>query len=255
MSIFGDLERLLADLYPYRIPLTIGGLLAAAAVATLIVRRGWHRPVLTWADGNRLAAASAAVLFLAVTLPAGYYLVSPLWERTTLIEASPLDVAVPASSTAGPATDPTAAATTGPDTSGGASASATSPAGEPTVTPATPTAAPTDGGPQLVSRGAFSGADDFHFANGDALIIETAPGEFLLRFESFSIRNGPDLFVYLSSSPDAPSDDGIRLGELKATDGAFNYELPPGTDIGPLQYAMVWCDQFAVLFATAPLQG
>jgi len=32
MSIFGDLERLPAELYPYRIPLTIVGLAVAAAV-------------------------------------------------------------------------------------------------------------------------------------------------------------------------------------------------------------------------------
>jgi len=78
----------------------------------------------------------------------------------------------------------------------------------------------------LISLGEFDGANDFHFAEGQALIVETAPGEYVLRFEGVSIRNGPDFYVYLSSAPDAPNDDRARLGTLKATDGAFNYEIP-----------------------------
>ena len=108
-------------------------------------------------------------------------------------------------------------------------------------------------GPRLVSSGGFQGADSFHFAEGDALIVETAPDQFVLRFENFSIRNGPDLYVYLSADPQQPSQDAIRLGGLKATDGAFNYEIPAGTDISALTHAMVWCDRFAVLFANASL--
>jgi hypothetical protein len=241
MSIFGDLERVLADLYPYRVPLTLGGLAVAAAIATLIVRRGWHRPTLSWVDRNRLPSVVMAVVFLAVTLPTGYYLLSPLWERTTLVEASPLDSATVANLIDEASATPGAGA---PASSGDA-------------TPTSPDTAPAAAGdgPRLLTQGAFGGADSFHFAEGRALIVETEPGTFVLRFEDFSIRNGPDLFVYLSSDPDAPSEDGIRLGGLKATDGAFNYEIPPGTDVENLRYAMVWCDRFSVLFATAPLEG
>lgn len=243
MSIFGDLERLLADLYPYRIPLTIAGLVIAAAIGALIVRLGWHRPVLSWVTANRLPAGLAAVVFLAVAVPSGYYLLSPLWERTTLVEASPLD-----SATIAGLVNPTAEATSETATDADATSVAT-PSGA-----TTPEASSGDG-PQLISLGEFEGADDFHFAEGQALIVEIAPGEYVLRFEGFSIRNGPDLYVYLSSDPNAPSDDGVRLGTLKATDGAFNYEIPAGVDISGLNYAMVWCDRFAVLFATAPLEA
>lgn len=246
MSIFGDLERLLADLYPYRVPLTLGGLAVAAAIVLFVVRRGWHRPALSWIDGNRLPSAIVGVLFLAVVLPTGYYLLSPLWERTTLVEASPLD-----SATVANLIDDADSSSTPTAPSAGETASPNSPASEdPTATPAA-----AEDGPRLVSQGGLVGADDFHFAEGTALIVETEPGVFVLRFEDFSIRNGPDLFVYLSSDPDQPSADGIRLGELKATDGAFNYEIPAGTDVSALQYAMVWCDRFAVLFATAPLEA
>ncbi len=247
MSIFGDLERLLADLYPYRVPLTLGGLAVAGAVAFFVIRRGWHRPVFSWVEANRLPSAVAAVLFLAVTLPTGYYLLSPLWERTTLVEASPLD-----SATVATLLDDAGSATATPvPASGGASGDGTAPAGD--ASEATP--APVETGPRLVSTGELLGADAFHFAEGQALIVETEPDTFILRFEDFSIRNGPDLFVYLTSDPDEPSADAVRLGELKATDGAFNYEVPAGTDVSTLQYAMVWCDRFSVLFATALLEA
>ncbi|MDA0352552.1 MAG: DM13 domain-containing protein [Chloroflexi bacterium] len=261
MSVFGDLERTLADLYPYRVPLTLAGALLGAAAIALILRRGWHQPVWRWVDGNRLIAALTTVVVLAAVLPGGYYLLSPLWQRTTVIEASPLD-GVAATNLA---TDATAAATAASGAGAATAVATPQPAGtslaSPTAegtpataaTPATGTA--TAALPRLVGSGPFTGADDFHFANGQALIVETAPGQFVLRVEEFSIRNGPDLYVYLSSDPDQPSADAIQLGRLKATDGAFNYDVPLGIDISSLNYAMVWCDQFAVLFAHAPLES
>jgi hypothetical protein len=54
-----------------------------------------------------------------------------------------------------------------------------------------------------------------------------------------------------------PNGEGIsemlNLGELKATDGAFNYEIPSGIDVSKVKSAVVWCKQFAVLFAHAEL--
>ncbi len=105
----------------------------------------------------------------------------------------------------------------------------------------------------MIASGEFRGADDFHFGRGQALLIETAPDTYTLRFENFSVRNGPDLFVYLSLDPDGYSDDALELGRLKATDGAFNYEIPAGTDVLQFKSAIVWCKPFSVLFAVAPL--
>ena len=67
------------------------------------------------------------------------------------------------------------------------------------------------------------------------------------------MRNGPDLFVYLSTAPDGYSSDALELGELKGTKGAFNYEVPAGTDVSAYKSAVVWCKDFGVLFATALL--
>jgi hypothetical protein len=121
----------------------------------------------------------------------------------------------------------------------------------PTPTPEPPTATPFV--PYVARSGQFSGADDFHFGSGTALLIETAPGVFTLRFEEFSVRNGPDLHVYLSTAPDGLGDGSLDLGSLKATDGSFNYEIPPGVDVSVYSSVLVWCEPFAVLFAIAPL--
>jgi hypothetical protein len=109
--------------------------------------------------------------------------------------------------------------------------------------------------PMAVASGTFVGADDFHFGRGDALIIETEPGKYVLRFENFSVRNGPDLYVYLSTDAAGESiDEALNLGGLKATDGAFNYEIPASVDVSQVKSAVVWCRQFSTLFTHAELQ-
>lgn len=244
MPLLGDLERLLADLYPYRVPLTGFGLLVLMLIGWFAVRRGWHVAGWSWTRAHRIVAPVVGVVVLAVVVVSGEYLLSPLWERSTLDEASPVmaeATAAAATPTANPTATPTATA------SGTPNAVATS--------EATPASSGDAFAARVVSEGEVSGADEFHFGEGRAVIIEVAPDEYILRFEEFSVRNGPDLFVYLSSEAGAPSGDAVKLGELKATDGAFNYEIPAGVDVASLGYAMIWCDQFAVLFATAPLGG
>jgi hypothetical protein len=233
MTVFGDLERFLSeDLYPYRVPITVGLVLAAVAAAALAYRLGWH--IVAWR--HRLLTGALAVVILAVAIPAGDYLLSPLWERSHLEEESPLVAAM----------DDMSPGSDGP-------AVVASPSPMIAVDTATPEPSPSPAfEPRVTHRGEFHGADDFHFGRGAALLIETAPGVYTLRFEEFSVRNGPDLYVYLSTSAEGYGDGSLELGTLKATDGAFNYELPPGTDVTRFESAVVWCKQFGVLFATAP---
>jgi Electron transfer DM13 len=214
MSIFGDIERLAADLYPYRVPISLGALLVLAAIVAVGYRRGWHR---TLARHKRATVAAVAVA-LFVLVPVGLYTLSPLWTRTELNEVSPLEAAA----------------------AGGAATPAPAAAGGSFV-------------PRVAYSGEFRGADDLHFGRGQAQLIETAPGTYTLRFERFSVLNGPDLYVYLSPSADGYAEGVLELGELKATDGAFNYEIPPGTDVGRYKSVIVWCRPFTVLFASAPL--
>jgi hypothetical protein len=173
---------------------------------------------------------------VALAAAAGWYTLSPLWERSHLEEASPLEavtVGVRPVEAEQAVIEPAHA----PDSSNA---------------PATPTESPFMA--RITHRGQFQGADDFHFGRGQAQLIETAPGRYTLRFEEFSVRNGPDLFVYLSPDEDGYADGSVNLGELKATDGAFNYDVPAGVDVSQFRSAIVWCKRFSVLFAVAPLE-
>jgi hypothetical protein len=244
LSIFGDIERFVSELYPYRWPLTFGALIFLAAVIGLGYRRGWHLVILR----HKLASGLVAVALLAAAIPAGDYFLSPLWERSFLQEESPLAMAaegaeqpgiIPETPSPGVATDSEGSADENPIDDAPEEPSQDNTASEFT--------------PIVISTGEFMGADDFHFGRGQALLIETAPDAYTLRFEDFSVRNGPDLFVYLSQNPDGYADDALELGRLKATDGSFNFEVPTGTDISQFKSAIVWCKPFSVLFASAPL--
>ena len=226
MDLFGDIERFLSeDLYPYRWPITIGLIVGAALLLFVAQRLGWHRALLK----HRALAVAVGLPILIVSAVGGWYLLSPLWERSYLEETSPLAEAA-AMPTAGM---PSVADGDVPHSTPGAEAVFVA---------------------RATHEGMFKGADDFHFGRGKAQLIETAPGVYTLRFEDFSVRNGPDLFVYLTPDATGESIEGaINLGDLKATDGAFNYELSAGTDVSQFASAIVWCRQFATLFAVAEL--
>lgn len=236
-SEFGRIEEFFSDyVYPAWPVWTAVAIAAIGGALYISYRRDWHG--LAWR--HRLLSAAVAVVILAAGIPTGYYLASPLFERSLACEASPL-----AGSGAGSDECEEQVVAVEHETPAATDA--------PTAT-AAPTPEPSFEA-RLSHRGEFHGADDFHFGNGKALLIETAPGQYILRFEEFSVRNGPDLFVYLSDDPEGYGDGPLELGTLKATDGAFNYEVPAGTDISRFKSALVWCKQFAVLFAVAPLSA
>jgi hypothetical protein len=237
MSILGDLGGgLLALLYDYRyVAMALG---AAVVIGVLLLARRYR-----WASIARrhpVAGAIAGVTALVVFAPVAWYLLSPIWIRTELVEP-PVAAAAPSPSAATP--EPTAqpAASEAP-----AEAAELTPAPQPTPTPWA-AAAP--------RSGEFQGTDDFHFARGTATLIETAPGEWTIRLDDFSVRNGPDLFVYLSPSKRDYADGALEVAKLKATDGSFNVRLPDGADPTGMRSVLIWCKQFSHLFAWATLEA
>jgi hypothetical protein len=238
MEFFGELERLFAtSLYPLRIPIAIGLVVVAIGLLMVARRRGW------FAAARRHPGRSGALIvaLLVIGLPTAFYLGSPLFVRTQLDEPDPVAQVRPSATPQPPA--PTA-------TPAGAAAPSATTATAPT---ATAKAEPTAFVAAILASGSFRGADAFHFGKGTASIVETAPGVYTLRFADFSVRNGPDLFVYLSPDAKGYADGALQLGKLKATDGSFGYALPAGTDPARFASAVIWCKQFAVQFAVAPL--
>lgn len=138
----------------------------------------------------------------------------------------------------------------------------------PTVAPAAPASgAPAPSGPAKptpppepvqLARGDFVDAE--HGTTGAARLIELADGRRFLRIEELATSDGPDLHVWLSDAPSGGEwgsyDDGryVRLGELTATHGNQNYEIPADADLSGLRSVVIWCDRFNVAFGTAPIE-
>lgn len=229
MEFIGELERAFASaIYPNRMLVATVGIVILLAIAFVAWRRRWHLA----ARRHPRRSLGAALITAAVIGPVGWYLGSPLFLSTTIDEAPPITAGVesPPARSASPASssDPTAEASGPPP-------SATTPPGE--------------------LAGTFAGADEFHFGEGTATLIENGPGQFTVRFENFAVRNGPDLYVYLSPSAGGYADGAIELGRLKADRGNQNYEVPAGTGVSSAKSVVIWCKQFAVLFATAELSS
>jgi hypothetical protein len=100
--------------------------------------------------------------------------------------------------------------------------------------------------------GMFVDLNTGHAVMGDVSFLANAAGKRVLRFEDFSIVNGPDVNVYLSKTPEFK--DVIDLGDLKGTQGSMNYDLDPAVDTKEYKYVLVWCVKFAVLFGYAEVK-
>lgn len=109
--------------------------------------------------------------------------------------------------------------------------------------------------PMIELSGTFKDADNFHRGSGTATVFTLPDGKRVLRFEDFTVTNGPDLSVYLVRSGDGNVDSGfLDLGKLKGNKGNQNYDIPEGTDLSAYRSVVIWCVPFGVTFATATLQ-
>lgn len=87
-----------------------------------------------------------------------------------------------------------------------------------------------------------------HDVEGRVQVLKVGDEQFL-RFEDLKTINGPDLHIYLAT--DTSAKEIIDLGNIKATEGNVNYELPPGTDLETYDTVLIWCKAFSVLFSYA----
>lgn len=107
----------------------------------------------------------------------------------------------------------------------------------------------------IEASGTFRDADSFHQGSGRATIYALPDGKRVLRFEDFTVTNGPALSVYLVRGVDGDVDSGyLDLGKLKGNKGSQNYDIPEGTDLDLYRSVVIWCVPFGVTFATASLQ-
>ena len=86
-------------------------------------------------------------------------------------------------------------------------------------------------------------------AKGKVIVISTGEKSFL-RFEGFSVTNGPSLFVYLTKAGDVSS--GFEIGLLKANQGNFHYEIT-GIDSFEYNVIVIYSKPFGMYYASASL--
>lgn len=207
---------------------------------------------------------AAAVIVLAIALPIGWWLVSPLFIDNTVDEAFPFTLPSAAEIAALPDADrmPALEAVMPAEATIAALSPEERAAVEQevqTLTALMPDKVMEDAMPAavadewvIVAQGEFSGADSFHQGSGTATIYQQGETR-LLRLEEFSSTNGPDLHVLLVEHVTG-EDMGayVDLGALKGNVGNQNYEIPADVDLSQYSGVMIYCQPFHVVFSTAP---
>ncbi len=174
-----------------------------------------------------------AIVALAVVLPVAYWLISPLFRTEVVSEAFP-DAGAKSSF------DATMEAVSGEthemdEAMPGATAEAS-----------------------VLLSGEFYNV--VHEGTGMATVYQLADASRVLRFEDFSVLNGPDLHVYLVPLDPVPSTSGTPiagyrdLGRLKGNVGNQNYDIPADLELSLFKSVVIWCEPFSVPFAAAPLR-
>jgi hypothetical protein len=146
-----------------------------------------------------------------------WYLGSPLFIRTSLVEPLPTTVALASTATSAAFVPPTE--------------------------------------PITLASGELGRVDALHNGTGGVSLVRTGQIT-VLRFEGVAITNAPDVHVYLSRETGGKwtAATSVYLGPLKATNGSFNYTVPGDVDLGSIGSAVVWCRQFSVLVTWADLR-
>lgn len=110
-------------------------------------------------------------------------------------------------------------------------------------------------GPQKLAEGSFQGTDALHKGSGTATVYKLEDASHLVRFENFSVTNGPALSVFLTNNTDGTlSDDAVNIGKLKGNKGSQNYTLASNVDPSAYNAVLIYCVPFKVPFAYAKLK-
>ena len=285
-EFFGDLERLAADLYPYRWVITAGVIIVLAVAGWYAVRTGCH--MLLWRF--RKPAVIVGVPLLVLFGFIAYDLGAPLFTNVTVEEEFPLAF----SATVPPGMDRSEveevmtgmAMVDDPvmeeamPAASSISASAMMAAGEDVVAMGMADVAAMAGSgaaasemvqskmaevagqmgePTQVASGSFKDADAFHQGSGQAVIYSAPGGGHLLRLEDLDVTNGPALHVILSTHEDPTRGDEVKLpgyadlGPLKGNRGNQNYTIPADVDVSAIRSVVIYCKPFSVVFSVATL--
>ena len=104
---------------------------------------------------------------------------------------------------------------------------------------------------EVVRTGEFFGFDRVHVGSGTVNLIKTKTGFVVRMEESFSVTNGPDLFVGLGK--DGVYREEAQIAPLRGNIGSQNYMVPNTVNVDEYNEIWIWCRAFSVPFARAVL--
>jgi hypothetical protein len=100
------------------------------------------------------------------------------------------------------------------------------------------------------SAGTLNGIN--HTASGDVSVIESATGDWVIRFQNFTVQGSPAPVLYIVEGEDERDPGGTKLGAFTATSGStLDVALPAGVEPGPGWTVLIWCEKFATPIANA----
>jgi hypothetical protein len=113
--------------------------------------------------------------------------------------------------------------------------------------------------PFVILTGDFTSIDSLHQGAGVVSIYQVGDRRYVLRLDPFTVTNGPDLHVLLSTQP-APrtSTDALTghldLGELASNSVAQNFEIPAGTFLDVYKGVVIYSRSLNFVYTTAELE-
>ena len=105
-------------------------------------------------------------------------------------------------------------------------------------------------GATVIATGTFSGNAGYTVSGTAEVINDNGVRRLVLK--GFTSSGGPDLKVYLATNRQAGN--FISLGNLKSTNGQQVYNITGMPDFTQYKFALIWCQQFSVLFGAAELK-
>jgi hypothetical protein len=122
-------------------------------------------------------------------------------------------------------------------------------------------ALPSMNGPVVSAEGDFTRIDPIRWAAGKATIYTLADNNKVLRFENFSMVNGPDLRVILSANSQPTTIEemmlnnlDLDLGALQGTLGSQNYNIPSSINIADYRSVVIFSRTLNLIYTVAPLR-
>lgn len=106
-------------------------------------------------------------------------------------------------------------------------------------------------GAAVVAQGSFSGRND-HVVTGTVQVVEVGDRAYLRLGDGFTLDGAPDPKVGFGTS--GAYDEASTVSALRQNAGAQDYALPEGFQLGSLNEAYIWCEDFSVALGVAELR-